>query len=262
VRVHDTLDPFVTLGYAAAATSRLRLLTCAVVAPYRSPFLTAKAAATVDVLSGGRLILGVATGYVEAEFDALGIDFSRRNELTDEAIELIVQTWLGEPVHHRTTAFVARGNRALPTPLQRPRPPIWVGGNSRRAIRRAVALGDGWLPFPNRASRVAMRRTPLIETVADLRDRIAYAREYAAEIGRTTPLETIFPLCFEETWRRVVEPERLLASAAELGEIGVTYFTMQIPASSPEEFCEQAQQYSSLLATAPSSALDPPPNLP
>lgn len=254
VRVHDTFDPLVTLGYAACATTRLRLLTCAVIAPYRNPFLTAKAAATLDILSGGRLILGVATGYVEAEFEALGVDFSRRNELTDEAIEVIAETWLGEPVHRQGSAFVARGNRALPSPVQRPRPPIWVGGNSRRAIRRAVAFGDGWIPFPNRASRAAMRRTPPIETISDLRERIGYARDYAEEIGRGRPLEVIFPLCFEDTWRRVVAPDQLLASAAELAEIGVTYFTMQIPASSPEEFCHQAQSYASMFPAA--SALD------
>src|SRR3954453_9722726 len=94
---HQSLDPFVALAFAAAATTRLRLLTYLSVAPYRNPLLLAKTAATVDVLSGGRLILGLGTGYLKAEFRALGVDFDERNDLFDETLDVLPLHWSGEP---------------------------------------------------------------------------------------------------------------------------------------------------------------------
>ncbi len=95
---HHALDPFVALSFAAAATTTLRVQTHLCVLPYRNPFLTAKAVASLDVLSAGRLILGVGAGYLEAEFEALGVDFAERNELTDEAILTMKAVWRGDPV--------------------------------------------------------------------------------------------------------------------------------------------------------------------
>ena len=148
---HHALDPFVALSFAASATTSLRVMTNILVLPYRNPFLTAKAAASLDVLSGGRVILGVAAGYLKGEFAALGVDFSERNDLSDEAIVAITRAWSEEGIEMSGQHFSVRGNTMLPRPLQQPRPPIWVGGNARRAIRRAVELGDGWIPFPSSA---------------------------------------------------------------------------------------------------------------
>src|SRR2546428_14083307 len=89
--------------------------------------------------------------------------------------------------------FVAGGNTALPRPVQQPHPPIWVGGNSRRAIRRAVLLGDGWMPIFNPAAHASRRRTPAIESAADVRARLAYATQVARTAGRTRPLEVALP---------------------------------------------------------------------
>jgi probable F420-dependent oxidoreductase len=94
---HPTLDPFVALGHVAAVTKTLRLLTYLTVLPYRNPMLLAKAAATVDLLSGGRFILGVGTGYLKGEFRALGVDFEERNALFDEALDVLPLHWSGEP---------------------------------------------------------------------------------------------------------------------------------------------------------------------
>ena len=146
---HHALDPFVALSFAAAATTRIRLQTHLCVLPYRNPFLTAKSVASLDVLSGGRVILGAGTGYLEAEFAALGVDFAERNELTDEAIVAMKAAWSGEPLSLSSRHFDANDNFALPRPVQQPHPPIWIGGNSKRAIRRAVELADGWAPMPN-----------------------------------------------------------------------------------------------------------------
>ena len=93
---HQTLDPFVALAAAAAVTERIRLLTYLAVLPYRNPLLTAKAAATVDMISGGRFILGVGTGYLKTEFFALGVDFDERNALFDEALDVMPLHWSGE----------------------------------------------------------------------------------------------------------------------------------------------------------------------
>src|SRR4051794_40128232 len=131
---HHTLDPFVTLAFAAAATSTLRLQTNLFVPAYRHPLLSAKLVATLDVLSGGRVVVGVGAGYLEGEFAALGADFDGRNDVLDAAIRTMRSAWTGQPVD---------GVLSLPAPVQRPGPPVWVGGNSKRAIRRVVELGDG-----------------------------------------------------------------------------------------------------------------------
>ena len=138
-------DTIATLGYLAAVTERVQLLSHVYVLPYRHPLVTAKQWMTLDKLSGGRAILGVGAGHVEGEFEALGIDFADRGRLLDEAIDA-VRECLGEeyPTHEGTTwrfADVAQEPRPVREPL-----PIWVGGSSKAAMRRAAERGDGWLP--------------------------------------------------------------------------------------------------------------------
>ena len=119
----------------------------------------------------GRVVLGVAAGYLREEFQALGADFERRNEAADDAIVAMRKVWSGETVEHEGVGYAARGHQALPRPRQRPGPPIWVGGNSRRAIERAALLGDGWLPFPT-AGIAGRVRTAEIASLADLEARL------------------------------------------------------------------------------------------
>src|SRR5919112_1332149 len=138
---HHALDPLVALSYAAAATSTIGLHTNLYVAAYRNPFLSAKGIATLDRLSGGRVILGIGAGYLEPEFDALGVAFDERNDLTDEAIVMMKRAWSESGVVAKGAHFDASaGHTRLPRPVQQPHPPIWIGGNSKRAIRRAVEL--------------------------------------------------------------------------------------------------------------------------
>src|SRR5205807_7032298 len=166
---HHALDPFVALSFAAAATRELRLHLNLYIAAYRNPFLLAKTVATLDALSGGRVILGIGAGYLQPEFDALGMPFDDRNEATDEAIHAMRAAWTGESVTLDGARFRAAGNTMLPKPARAGGPPIWIGGNSQRAIRRAVELADGWSPFPNPAKSAARRHTPPLVTVDDLR---------------------------------------------------------------------------------------------
>lgn len=190
---HDALDPFVALGFAAAATDRLRLLSGLTVPAYRNPFVLAKAVATLDRLSGGRVTLGVGAGYLKGEFAALGVDFERRNELFDESLALMRLCWSGEPVVYEGLAVSARGNTCLPTPLQDP-VPVWVGGNSVLARRRAVRHAQGWMPMPNPPAFAAARRSPPLEGPDDLRRMLEHVAESAAEAGRTTPLDVAFTI--------------------------------------------------------------------
>jgi alkanesulfonate monooxygenase SsuD/methylene tetrahydromethanopterin reductase-like flavin-dependent oxidoreductase (luciferase family) len=112
----------------------------------RHPLVTAKAFATLDALSNGRIILGVGAGHVEAEFAALGIDFTRRGKLLDEAIDLVVAAWTDEYPTHDGATWSVRDLGQQPRPVQQPRPPIWIGGSTPAALRRVAERGDGWLP--------------------------------------------------------------------------------------------------------------------
>ncbi len=138
-------DTIATLSYLAAVTERIRLLSHVYVLPYRHPLVAAKAWATLDALSGGRAILGVGSGHVAGEFDALGVAFAERGRLLDEAIDAVRAALRDEfPVHAgERWAFSELGAR--PRPVQAALP-IWVGGSSKPAMRRAAERGDGWLP--------------------------------------------------------------------------------------------------------------------
>ena len=180
---HETLDPFVALTIAATVTSRLQLHTNIIVLPYRNPFIVAKSAASLDAVSGGRVILGVAVGYHQPEFDTLGVPFDQRGAITDEGIVVMRKAWTGEAVAHQGLHFNARDAVVRPRPARPEGIPIWGGGNSKRAIRRAVELCDGWSPFPAPAWVTTFAGTDELETLDQLRAKLVYLRDYAAEIG-------------------------------------------------------------------------------
>lgn len=128
-------DPLTVLTWAAAATRRVGLGTSVLVVPYRHPVVLAKALASLDALSGGRVIAGLASGWMESEFAALGVPFRERGRRTDAAIATCRALWAGAEVD---------GNRLLPPPARAGGPPVWIGGNSDAGIRRAARAGDGW----------------------------------------------------------------------------------------------------------------------
>jgi probable F420-dependent oxidoreductase len=241
---HHALDPFVALSAAALATGRLRLHTNVLVLPYRNPFLTAKAAASLDAVSGGRLILGVASGYLEDEFAALGADFVRRHELTDDALVAIRIAWTGARVERAGPGYRAVGNRALPTPVQQPHPPIWIGGNSRRAARRAAQHAQGWSPFPVSAELGRRTRTAPIETPAELAARIRELRETCEAIGRREPLEVAFvPFGQGLNPRTLPDADAFCEQAQALAAIGVGWLCVGLPSPSRAGYCESAARF-------------------
>jgi probable F420-dependent oxidoreductase len=238
---HHALDPFVALSFAAGATTRLRLQTHVLIAAYRNPFLAAKAIASLDVASGGRTIVGVAAGYLEPEFKALGAQYDERNELADELLVVLKRIWSEPGLALEGRHFSAPANSALPRPLQSPHPPLWVGGNSRRAIRRAIELGDGWLPFP--APRKMARRvgTAPLEGEGDLAQAIGYAREHARRVGRSAPLDVCFsPFGLDMRADGLPEPASIRAAAERLAALGVTWLAITLPCATRAEFCERA----------------------
>ncbi|MFI6315595.1 TIGR03619 family F420-dependent LLM class oxidoreductase [Nocardia fusca] len=188
---HDCFDPFVALAAVAAGTTSLRLFTSLAVLPYRNPLLLAKITSTLDIVSGGRVELGLGTGYLPDEAAALGVDFSRRNEIFDESLEVLLSAWTGEPVQHSGVSFTACDVIVRPTPVQSPHPPLWIGGNSNRALRRVVRHARGWLSMPHRGAGDISRRSAALTSAADFRRCVGYLRDQAELHGRREPIDIL-----------------------------------------------------------------------
>lgn len=162
------LDPFVLLAQVAAVTSTIRVGTNIYLVALRHPITTARAAVTLDVVSGGRLSLGVGAGWLAEEFAALGVDFSTRGARTREAVQVLRALWTEATPAFAGRFFSFRPVKFEPKPVQKPHPPILFGGESAAALRRAAALGDGWL---------GVRHTP--ESAAEQVQRLAIERQRA-----------------------------------------------------------------------------------
>lgn len=177
-RLGECLDQLTTLTFVAARTSRARLLTSVMVLPHRSPVLAAKMLATVDVLCNGRLTVGCGVGWMREEFEALGAPpYSERGAVGNEYIRAFKELWTSDDPTFEGKYCRFAGVTFLPKPVQKPHPPIWVGGESPAALRRAALLGDAWYPIGNNP------RFP-VGTAGQLGDSLARLRRYAQEAGR------------------------------------------------------------------------------
>jgi alkanesulfonate monooxygenase SsuD/methylene tetrahydromethanopterin reductase-like flavin-dependent oxidoreductase (luciferase family) len=185
------------------------------------------------------VILGVAAGYLEPEFAALGADFADRDQVADEALVAIERAWSGHPVTMKGRGFDAVENLMLPTPVQIPRPPLWVGGNSKRAIRRAVELADGWVPFPNPPALAKHSKSAVMVSNRDLAERIEYARRHAAKIGRSERLE----VCYSLIGKRDATVEAKRDSVRQLAELGVGWLTVGVGGRTRREYCESLRRF-------------------
>jgi len=232
---HHALDPFVTLATAAAATTRLHVLTHICVVPYHNPYVLAKTVATLDVMSGGRVILGCGAGYMATEFAAVGASFEDRNERFDAAIVAMKQAWSGNPVRVESSSAT---HTMRPMPVQRPHPPIWIGGNSRRALRRAAELGDGWDGFANTADRAAYNRTPELDTPDRLKRLLDDLHELEHEYGRTVGDIAFSLLGVEPYGTKGWDAAAFREVIAEYEKLGVTMTLVYIPARSRDEYCD------------------------
>ncbi|KPM51776.1 LLM class F420-dependent oxidoreductase [Frankia sp. CcI49] len=220
---HQSLDPFVGLGYVAAATERLRLLTHLSVAPYRNPFLLAKAAATVDKISDGRFTLGIGAGYQKSEFYALGVNFEERNALFDEILDVLPLHWKGEPFSYQGLHFDARNVIARPRPVQDPIP-VWIGGNSKLSRRRVAARAQGWMAMSGGPELSTTARTVSIGSLDNLAGMIREIRDTAAANGRTDLIDVSYSYSGVPSETSITaEADRHREALAEIEKAGVTW---------------------------------------
>jgi probable F420-dependent oxidoreductase len=202
-------DPFIALAWVAAVTSKVEIGTTVTILPYRHPLHTARMAANIDQLSGGRFILGVGVGWAKQEFTALGIDFARRGGLANEYLAAIKQFWTQDVVSYRGVDVYT-----APRPLRSPHPPIWVGGSSEAAMRRAVCYGDGWHPIRFRMNW--------------LRDEGLLALRRIAEQEKLP----VRPLCPRLKLESVEQARRDLA---ELEKLGATHVLLDTYTGDPKD---------------------------
>jgi probable F420-dependent oxidoreductase len=227
-------DTIATLGMLAGVTSQTKLMSHISVLPFRHPLLSAKAFATLDHLSKGRLIIGVGTGHVVEEFAQLGVPFEKRGRLLDEAIDAL-DVLLSEEFptfHGETWSFDDAGQ--TPRPVQKPRPPIWVGGSSPAAIRRAATRGDGWLPQ-------GTPRAKLPEQIATLRSirgdkpivigcncEFCYVGTPSWDVGKHTITGS---------------PDAIASSLRAYPEMGVNQLQVRFRSRDAAELCDQMRSF-------------------
>jgi probable F420-dependent oxidoreductase len=237
---HHAQDPFVVLSMLAATTKKLRLQTGILVLPYRNPFITARAVATLDAFSGGRVTLGLGAGYMKGEYFALGVDFEKRNDIVDEYILALKAAWTADEFSFKGTGYEARGSRILPRPVQKPHPPLLIGGNSHRAIRRAVELGDAWYPFFTAGPVSSTARTAAMTGETDLLEGMRYLREHCAKVGREQPPEIILSSLTSPGEK--LNPEELIQRIGSYEELGITGVAVHINGVTRAEWCDNAER--------------------
>jgi probable F420-dependent oxidoreductase len=235
---HYAQDPFVMLSLLASVTKTVRLQTGILVLPYRNPFTVARAVATLDVFSGGRVTLGFGAGYLKGEYRAMGVDFDARNDLMDEYLRALKAGLSGEEFSFEGTGYVAYGNRILPGPLQKPHPPFLIGGNAPRAIRRAVEQGDAWYPFFTQGLSTETTRTADFSGEADLKKGIDYMMAHCEKVGRATPPDIRIGNFIPpgETW----SAQRIIDQLGRYAELGVISASITVRGETVDAWCEDA----------------------
>ena len=216
-------DPMTVLTYVAAVTTKVRLGTSVLVLPYLNPIVLAKALATLDVLSGGRLTLGLGVGALRPESDALGATFTRRGAYTEEGIKIMKTLWTHEAPSFDGRFYRFSGVKFSPKPLQKPHPPIWIGGNSDAALRRAARLAQGWHPSGL--------------SPAELASRVDYLRAEAEAVGRALSditlsvrleLDVLPSPEAEQKGPMIGTPDQLLRSIEAYANIGVQEMVLSV----------------------------------
>ena len=175
-------DAFTYLGFLAGRTSDVRFCTHVYNLGLRHPFISARAVATLDVISGGRAMFGIGASWLQAEWEAVGLDFHTRGRRVDEALDVCRRLWSEEVIEHHGEFFDFNPVMFEPKPIQRPWPPIHVGGDGAAALRRAAVAGDGWIPMNHTLDQIP----PAVARLAELRD--AAGREGKVEVTIGGPI--------------------------------------------------------------------------
>jgi probable F420-dependent oxidoreductase len=217
-RGQSIYEPLIVLAYLAAVTRGVLLGTSVYLLPLRHPLVAARQAVSLDRLSDGRLVLGVGAGWLESEFAAVGVPYRQRGRRTDEAIAMLKSLCRED------------GAEFLPKPVQRPHPPLWIGGRSGAAVRRAARLGDAW--HPSHLTVDELRRQ-----IPDLRAECERAGRSADEVTVTTRRKLVQTPTDDG---RVLQGDAaaIAATVAELEQVGVSHLIVELPGSSEGELLE------------------------
>jgi probable F420-dependent oxidoreductase len=234
-------DQLATVAFLAGCTERLRLLTSVTVVPHRPALLTAKMLATIDVLAKGRLIVGAGAGWLKEEFDLLGVPFEGRGRLTDEYLAAFKELWTKDRPAYSGKYVQFSDVLFYPKPVQKPHPPLWIGGESGPAVRRAIALGDVWYPGCNSQTRPLDTPERLAAGIADVRGACVAAGRDPASLGIALLVQDFFEWgdhrTADGTARRFFTgtSEDMAADAAALASLGVGHVALRLGGSTAEE---------------------------
>ncbi|MEE9284389.1 MAG: TIGR03619 family F420-dependent LLM class oxidoreductase, partial [Dehalococcoidia bacterium] len=239
-------DPLVLGMAVAASTRRLRVLFNTLVLPYHHPVRLAKAIASLDVLSGGRVTVGVGVGWIQEEFQALGVPFHERGAITDECVRAMKELWTsdrpsfdGRHVSFKDIAFE-------PRPVQKPHPPVWIGGGVGRTLRRAAELGDGWHPL-GRSWETLRSETQELRRLLAARGRPAqdftfsYTLYHASVAGQTTRHTRLAG--GGEATVLSGRPEEAMEQIGALAELGFTHLTVRFRGLTHRELCAAMERF-------------------
>jgi probable F420-dependent oxidoreductase len=235
-------EPLTTLTYIAACTNRMLLGTSVIILPYRNPLVLAKMMSTLDVLSGGRIILGVGAGWMKEEFQALGIPYRERGAITDEYIQVLKILWSEEKPHFAGRYCRFSDINFLPRPVQKPHPPVWIGGNSRKAIERAVNLGEGWHPVgltPDEIKENANCINELLVKKGKSPSEFVISLRKNLQIKTPSEKEIVDE---RETLRGT--PEKIIEGIEKYKNSGVSHFIFHVLSGSLEGMLETMEQFS------------------
>ena len=242
-------DQLATLAFVAGCTETLRLLTSVMVVPHRPVIQTAKMLATIDVLSNGRLILGVGAGWMEEEFKLLGAPFEDRGRATDEYIEAFKELWTKERPSYKGQHVDFDNLIFAPKPIQKPHPPIWVGGESPAAMRRTVKLGDAWYPGNNNQQKPLDTPARLKAGIAELHKLAEESKRDPNSLGVTLIAQAPYGWTAETVQdgsaRRMFtgSSSEMAADAVALAGIGVTAVALRLGGAALSEAIERTERF-------------------
>lgn len=231
------LEPLSFMGFLAGQTSKIQLGVSVLVVPYRNPVVTAKVISTLEYLSQGRIIVGVGSGWMKEEFDALGAPFAERGKQTDEFIHIFKEMWTNPEPKFSGTYHQFSGITSYPRPIQKPHPPIWVGGNSKRAMRRALELGDGWQPGWSRPDQFAQE----LEEFQRVAERVGRDPK-TVELSMIRPLQ-ILDEAKQPRRALIGTPEQIAEDIRAYQELGVSHFVFNFRTIHPSEAVETVERF-------------------
>ncbi len=248
----DALDQLSLMAFVAGRTRSLRLVTSVMILPHRNPVLTAKMLATIDVVSRGRVTVGVGVGWLREEFEALGArDFDRRGAVSDEYIRIFKTLWTQTPASFEGTFYRFAAVRCLPQPVQKPHPPIWIGGHSPAALRRVARHGDGWHPVGGTAAvplRPAEFRASLDElyrlTEKEGRDPSRLTISYKVPVYDAAVVDAGGRRPFSGS------PEQILEDVETYARLGVSELVVDFRGDRIEESLERMERFAALVKLA------------